>query len=182
MKMDWIDVGSQIVGALGVLIAAVSLAISAETRTDDLRWRQAEAARDALADIHRSPAASRALELLDCHIDGHPLQLVRPNGEVLLVDLKAACDAAMNRAPDPWLHDEVSRWLDWFLYYMDRSGFMLSKGFFSFEDLRGPFLPYAQPLLDHRPCVERIATAHNYEHALQLLERISQSRAAAPVA
>jgi hypothetical protein len=176
---DWLDAGSKFFGALGILIAGVGLYRSARTRGEDLRWRQATAAHDALSEIHKHPEASKAIDIMDCHLAGHAIRIrVADNSKEAVLTLDAVCSALATPGEGNDVDHELYRCFDWLFYFVDRSGFMVRNHFVQFGDIAGPLAPYAKLLRDRWDSFSSLASVHNYSDADVLLRRItSESRA-----
>jgi len=63
---DIIDVVAKSITALSFLLAATGLYFNWRVRKEDLRWRMATAARDALTDLHKNAFAVEAAQMIDC--------------------------------------------------------------------------------------------------------------------
>jgi hypothetical protein len=171
---DVVDAGAKLVGLLGVLFAALSLFLSFRTRRQELRWRQATAARELLAEIQNHPLAKEAERMMDCHIGGHLYDAPTPEIDckgVTIENIRAAIAGSAGNVPSA---SYIYSCFDWFLYYVDRIGYLARNSLLEVDDIAAPLLPYAKLLRREWTHFEKLVRDHGYDDASLLLRTLSR--------
>lgn len=172
---DLVDMVSKSVAAAGVLIAAWNLRRSALIRRDDLRWRAATGAHDALADIHHNEWAVQAVGMIDCHLAGDTYDA--PDSAL---GCRGVTVDRIGQALAGHRLDDASKYIfkcfDWFLYYLDRIAYLEKERLIRLADVETPLAPYAVFLNAHWSLFEGIAREHGYASVGLLVAKLADRR------
>jgi hypothetical protein len=169
---------TQALGIFGVAIAAFKgvwdMRISANQRKADLRWKQANAAKDLIADIHHDPHASKAVTMMDWS-EGSSIHQVGPDSvsldyvkdvlPALQKDQQSEC-----RDKDFYIHNAF----DWFFYYVDRIQHYIDRELIQYEDVRSVFKPYARKIGQHHDLYDKFLSSHDYDLARKFFQKFPE--------
>lgn len=148
---------------------------STKQRQAELRWRQASATREILAEIHRHERAAHAVMMLDWFESKHKYEI--EEGKEVEISY-AEVLAALARQPSE-CNDETDAFVrdcfDWFLYYMDRLEHYIRTGLITFEDVAPVFRTYAEKLAKNRSVYENFLRSHEYDLAMSFWKRYWES-------
>jgi hypothetical protein len=144
------------------------------------RWRQANAARELLTDIHDHPHAAAAVRMLDWGEKWQHYGL--PSGlraSINLAVAKTALDDAMSE-DESYLY--VRECFDWLLYYFDRLGQYVESDFVLLEDVRPVLRPYAIAIHNAGLACSELAAQRQYVFLEAFLYRLRGETADSPIA
>src|SRR6185295_7598847 len=137
----------------------------------EFRWKQVNAARELLTDIHKHEFAVNAVRMLDWHRGKHEYEL--PDGsrvtisweEILraLAQKQAACDSKV----DTFVRD----CFDWFFYFLDRIEHYTIAGLVERQDVEMVFKPYASIIQADRSVFWPFLEYHEYRLAMEFFDR-----------
>ena len=168
---------TQAIGVLGVAIAAFKglwdMQSSARQRKADLRWKQANAAKDLVTDVHQDKFSSNCVRMLDWN-QGSTLHEVKEGKTVALSYQQHVLPALQKNDQSACNLDEdhyIRNCFDWFFYYMDRIQHYIDRGLIEFEDVRPVFKPYVRKIGQHRSIYEGFVGCCEYELALKFLRQ-----------
>lgn len=171
---DW----GQLLGyfvAVPVAIAGLGKAVyeigaNRKQRAEDLRWRQAQAAKDLLDDIHNHELAKHAIHMLDW-ADGSAEYDV--NGRKVTISYPKVLEAlALNNGEYCEEYQAYVRdCFDWFLYRVDRIEHYIRRGLIQFGDVEDVFLVYAREIGFHQDVFDSFLQFHEYNLARQFFAR-----------
>jgi hypothetical protein len=168
---------TQAIGVLGVAIAAFKglwdMQSSARQRKADLRWKQANAAKDLIADVHHDKFASNCVRILDWS-QGSTVHEIKEGQTVTLSYQQHVLPALQKNDQSACNLDEdhyIRNCFDWFFYYIDRIQHYIDRGLIEFEDVRSVFRPYVRKIGQHRSLYEEFVGFCEYELPLKFLRQ-----------
>lgn len=133
----------------GLFKSIYEIGASRKQRADELRWKQANAAKELLDDIHNHELARQAIHMLDW-ADGSPEYKVSENVSTVISYPDVLKALAMNKAERC---DDKSAYIrdcfDWFFYRVDRIEHYIRRGLIEFDDVKDVFKVYASELTRH---------------------------------
>lgn len=166
---------TQALGVLGVAVAAVKgvwdMQNSAKERKADLRWKQANAAKDLITDVHHDKFSSNCVCMLDWS-QGFTVHEIKEGKTVTLSYQQHVLPALQKNDQSACSLDEdvyIRNCFDWFFYYVDRIQHYIDRGLIEFEDVRPVFKPYVRKIGQHRTIYEEFIGFCDYELALKFL-------------
>jgi hypothetical protein len=159
------------VAILGFAKAIYEISASREQRAEELRWKQAQAAKELLDDIHLHELASQAIHMMDW-VDGSAEYKVREDLSVV-IDYSAVLNALALNQGQPC--DERCAYIrdcfDWLFYRVDRIEHYIRRGLIEFEDVRDIFKVYAREVAFHEDIFEDFLRFHEYSLAREFFAR-----------
>lgn len=172
---DWVQLGALVVGIVGGLIAVVQaiyeMRASTRQRYLDLRWRQANAAKELISDIHRDQRAAAAVVMMDWCDGTHEYDLGGGRRERLSYDDVLAALAKPDRECCQPSEHFVRDAFDWFFYYVDRIEHYIQTGLIEFVDVETVFEPYVRAFRKDFPIFDGFIAARDYELVPKFLAR-----------
>lgn len=175
---DVFDMLSKTVGALGVFIGAISLVLGLRVRKEDLRWRKASTAREALTDIHKNEYAVEAVHLIDAERWGEDYAVPTSRQEIEPVSASVIRRIVSGENVDgivtPAAVAYVRRCFDWLLYYLDRVGYQATADMLI--DFEAPLVPYTEFINRHwASYFARIVALENYSAVPGQIARLARA-------
>ena len=166
---DMIEVSSWAVGIIGGLTAAFvagrQLKSNNEQRKVELRWRQANAAREIISDIHGNEWARNAVTMLDWSAGKHMFSF-RGNEGVELSYERDVLPALQKPQSDVLgVEQDVVYCFDWFFYYINRIEHYINTNLIAFADVEDIIMIYSGRIKEHESIFNAFMTAHSYHLA-----------------
>lgn len=158
----------------GFAKAIYEISASRKQRAEELRWKQAQAARELLDDIHQHEFAKQAIHMMDW-VDGSAEYKIRDNLNVV-IDYPAVLKALdLNQGE---ACDDSSRYIrdcfDWLFYRIDRIEHYIRRGLIQFEDVRDVFKVYARQVESREDVFNSFLRFHEYSMAREFFARFKQ--------
>ena len=159
------------VGLDGLFQAIYEIGANRKQRADELRWKQAQAAKELLDDIHNHDLAKQAIHMLDW-VDGSAEYKIRDGLNVVINYPDVLSALAMNQGePCNESQQYIRDGFDWFFYRIDRIEHYIRRGLIQFEDVRDVFKVYAREVGYHEDVFEDFLKFHEYTLAQQFFAR-----------
>jgi hypothetical protein len=159
--------GVAIIGGLIAAFVAISqLKLNANQRKNELRWRQANAAKESINDIHSNNWSRNAVTMLDWSEGQHRLKFEgKDNIEIFYEeDVIRALGKLQSECSD--LEQDIVDCFDWFFYFIDRIEHYIRTNLIEFEDVKDVFSIYSKKIKKHEELYENFMKAHSYELAI----------------
>lgn len=168
---DWAQLTAWFAAIIGGYIAAqkaiAEMHASTRQREEELRWKQANSAKELIADIHHHPLASSAVRMLDWSEGTTDYQL-SPATAPRKIGYTEVLSALRKPQVDS---DEVEKYVqecfDWFFYYIDRIQHYIDRGLVTFADVQSVFKAYAIKIFCHEDIYEKFMLSKQYDLALK---------------
>lgn len=175
LVMDWFEVISKSVAILGGILLAIKaiieLSASTAQRTQDLRWKKANVARELIKEIHADKRAMDAIEMLDWGSGRHEYS-PEEGGDVRVGEEDVVRALGKGRPQAVSKKDEfVWESFDWLFYYLDRLEHSIRTGLIDFEDVHDVFRHYADLIQARRQTYDRVITTQDYRLVAPFLDR-----------
>lgn len=161
-----------VVGGLVAAFAAVhQMKSNIEQRRSELRWRQANAAKEIIDDIHHNDWAKNAVTMLDWSEGNHGCEF-KEGKPVEISYLKDVIPALQKIQPEcSSVEQDIVYCFDWFFYFIDRVEHYIRTSLIEFEDVKEVFKPYNKKIRMHKQVFEDFMSAHSYESASNFWKR-----------
>ena len=175
LTKDIIQSASWIVGILGGLllawVAIRQLKSNVEQRKNEQRWRQAQAAKEAINDIHSNSWGRNCVTMLDWSEGKHRINFEEKQS----VEISYAKDV-IPALGKPYREcsetdQNVVYCFDWFFYFIDRIEHSITTSLIQFGDVEDVFRQYAHKIKEHRETYEAFMKAHGYHLAVAFWKR-----------
>jgi hypothetical protein len=169
-QKDIIQVVSWGVAILGGLIAAYvaihQLKLNAEQRKNELRWKQANAAREIINDIHSNIWAKNAVTMLDWSEGNHRLKFEDKNSVEISYekDVIPALKKSQSECSD--LDQDIISCFDWFFYFINRIEHYIGTDLIKFEDVEDIWRLYGEKIKRQEEVYETFMITHSYKLAI----------------
>lgn len=176
---DWIDLVTLIggvVAVIGGLIAAFKtiqeLQQSRRQRDEELRWKQANIAKQLLDELFDHEYSENAVLMLDWN-KGKREYVVR--GESLIISYKDVLEALKKEQSDSLSDKEmyIRECFDFFFYFVDRIKHYININLINFDDIKAPLKSYAKKITFDGEVYYSFMQAQEYEYADKLLKQLS---------
>jgi len=159
---------------VGFAKAIYEISASRKQRAEELRWKQAQAAKDLLDDIHHDKLASQAIHMMDW-VDGSADYKIRDNLSVIISYPVVLSALALNQGEicnerDAYIRD----CFDWLFYRVDRLEHYIRRGLIQFEDVQMVFKVYAREVGYHEDVFRSFFQFHEYDLAREFFARYSK--------
>ena len=156
-----------IAGLLAAFVAIRQLKLSTEQRQIELRWRQANAAKESINEIHGNSWAKNAVIMFDLS-EGkhHRLTFVEEKHRVEICyekDVIPALEKSYRECSD--IEQDIAYCFDWFFYFVDRIEHYIRTDLIKFEDVEDVFRPYSEKVKEHEQVFETFMNKHSYKLA-----------------
>lgn len=173
---DIIQVAAWAVAIIGGLIAAFvanrQLKLNMEQRRTELRWNQANAAREIISDIHNNSWARNAVTMLDWSEgkrrfkfeDGDSVEISYED-HVLL-----ALQKPQNQISSA-LEQDIVYSFDWFFYFVNRIEHYIRTNLIAFEDVVDICKLYGGKIKSNASMYETFMKNHSYDLAVEFWKR-----------
>ena len=169
---------------LGSAIALYNFFDNVRVHKSELRWKQANIAREIIREIHEHEKAKIAVLMMDWNVCFrlHPyredanIEFTVKYEEVLDILPDVARYDINNVAKDFDKEDKVYYILDcfdWFFYYIDRIEQNIRSGLILFENVKYVFLPYHLKIMNNKPVFDEFMKARCYLLAPEFWKRYS---------
>jgi hypothetical protein len=139
-------------------------------RIKELKWKQADAARSILHEIHEHPLAQHASSLMDWtegkatyNVNGKP-------EEICYQDVLDALRLPLARLTEP-RQVFIRSCMDWFFYYIDRIEHYIRIELIDFEGVGPVFRPYVRRIKNDFDAYNALLKAQEYDLAQAFLRR-----------
>ncbi|MCX9011380.1 MAG: hypothetical protein OIN66_09690 [Candidatus Methanoperedens sp.] len=172
---DWFQVLFWAVAVIGGVVAGFKaiyeLHESTQQRVAELRWKQANAARDILSEIHHHTLAANAVVMLDWYEGMHDYKIEEGNKVVISYNdvISALRKTQLDNLEEKDIY--IRDCLDWFFYFIDRIEHYIRTGFISFQDVDTVFEPYAKKIMNQIKIYDDFMASHDYELARKFWRR-----------
>jgi hypothetical protein len=156
--MDEVQLGFWIIAAISAIVtAAIGISTfrkSIGERKLDLKWKQADAAKQFILEIHTNPFSGAAISMLDWFVIDKPDNFDKSKfTEIKYEDVLGAIPKISSRT-----YNEKERYIldcfDWFFYYVDRTEQHIIDGLFLFDNVKYIFYPYFKKISSHQDLYE----------------------------
>lgn len=182
IEAEWYKVTKDLIQALawiGTVIATVFAAFKAISevranrlqRAEELRWKQANAAKEIIKDIHSNNRAGNAAAMLDwsegkCRLTFEGNKSVEISYEK---DVIPALRKPLSECLD--LDRDIVYCFDWFFYYINRIEHYIRTNLIEFEDVEDICRLYSKKIKRHEKVYERFMNTHSYTLAIEFWKR-----------
>jgi len=172
---DIFQVASWLVGILGGLILAAvavrQLILNAEQRKNELRWRQANAAKEAINDIHSNNWAKNCVTMLDWSEGKHRFKFEdKPPVEISYdKDVIPALGKSYSECSD--IDQDIVYCFDCFFYFIDRIEHYIRTKLIEFADVEDVLRLYGGKMREHEQVYETFMKVHGYNLASAFWKR-----------
>lgn len=178
---DWIDLITLIggiVAVVGGLIAAFKtiqeLRQSRRQRYEELRWKQANIAKQLLDELFGHEYSENAVLMLDWN-KGQRKYVV--GNEFLIISYRDVLLALKKEQSDSLSDKEmyIRECFDFFFYFVDRIKHYININLINFDDIKAPLKCYARKINDNREVYYSFMQAQEYKYAEKLLKQLGNS-------
>src|SRR5260370_15233156 len=130
------------VAILGFAKAIYEISAGRRQRAEELRWKQAQAAKELLDDIHRHELARQAIHMMDW-VDGSAEYNIRENLNVV-INYPTVLKALTLNHGQPCAEESayIRDCFDCLFYHFDRIEHYIRRGLIQFVDVLYAFNPY----------------------------------------
>jgi hypothetical protein len=135
-------------GIITASLALINFRKSIRERQLDLRWKQADSAKEFVHEIHGNKAGV-AIEMLDWFILAKPVGADSSVPGLKYDDVLAAIPKISAKAFNEQEH-YILDCFDWFFYYIDRTEQHILDGLFRFDNVKFIFYPYYKKISSNR--------------------------------
>jgi hypothetical protein len=176
---DWVDLVTLIggvVAVIGGLIAAFKtiqeLQQSRRQRDEELRWKQANVAKQLLDELFGHEYSENAVLMLDWNKSKREYVV---GDESLIISYEDVLTALTKEQSDSLSEKEIyiRECFDFFFYFIDRIKHYININLTNFEDIKAPLKPYAKKINSHREIYYSFMQAQEYEYAEKLIKQLS---------
>jgi len=178
---DWAELITLIgglVAVVGGLIAAFKaiqeLRQSRRQRVEELRWKQANVAKQLLDELFAHDYSENAVLMLDWNKGKRGYAVGK---ESILISYNDVLAALGKEQSDSLSEKEmyIRECFDFFFYFIDRMKHYININLTNFDDVKGPLKPYAKKIKAHRDVYDNFMEAQEYEHAKELLRQLGDA-------
>jgi hypothetical protein len=172
---DLIQVASWTVAVIGGLTAALvairQLKLNTQQRKTELRWKQANAAKEIIDDIHNNNWAKNAVAMLDWSEGKHRFRFEGGNTVEISYenDVLAALTKKHGECSD--LEQDIIYCFDWFFYFINRIEHYIRTELIKFEDVEDVFNIYGEKIKQNEQVFENFMQVHSYRLAVDFWKR-----------
>lgn len=156
---------------VGLAKAIYEVRANRKQRADELRWKQAQASKELLDDIHNHELAKQAVHMMDW-ADGSAEYEINDDLKMVISYPDVLKALARNKG------DACSEWqayirdcFDWFFYRVDRIEHYIRRGLIQFEDVKDVFSVYAREVAAHKDVFGDFLQFHQYNLAREFFAR-----------
>ena len=177
---NWLKLVTLMIGVVGGVVALIRGAyeISENTRQHraDLRWKQANAAKELLSDIHHDQRAAAAVLMMDW--SDRPRNYDIGSGQQTSLSYKDVLAALAKKTDEDSDQKEtyIRDSFDWFFYYLDRIEHYIETGLIEYVDVASVFRPYVRKIRKNNDVYGQFIASHEYELVPQFISRFGASR------
>jgi hypothetical protein len=172
---DIFQVASWLVGILGGLILAAvairQLKLNAEQRKNELRWRQANAAKEAINDIHSNNWGNNCVTMLDWSEGKHRLIFEGKHPVEISYDQDVIPALVKSYSECSVVEQDIVYCFDWFFYFIDRIEHYVRTKLIEFADVEDVFRGYAGKIRQHEEVYDAFMKVHGYNLASAFWKR-----------
>jgi hypothetical protein len=163
-----------LVALFGLGRAFYDIAANRKQRADELRWRQAQASRELLDDIHNHELAKQAVHMLDWV--GSSAEYKISENQVANINFQEVCNALALHGNDPCGESQayIRDCFDWFFYRIEQIEHYIRRGLIQFEDVQHVFRVYAREIAKHKEVFDGFLKFHEYDLARDFFARYSK--------
>jgi hypothetical protein len=159
---------------VGFSKAIYEISANRKQRADELRWKQAQASKELLDDIHHDKLASQAIHMMDW-IDGSAEYKIREDLKVFINYQIVLNALALNEGEHCNERDAYIRdCFDWLFYRVDRIEHYIRRGLIQFGDVQDVFKVYAREIDHHKSVFRSFLQFHEYHLARDFFARFGQ--------
>jgi hypothetical protein len=154
---------SIVVAITTAIIALANFRKSILERKLDLRWKQATAAKEFMAEIHTHKFSGAAISMLDWFEigDDDNFDKKRITEKIKYEEVLAAMPKVINETCSDREH-YILECFDWFFYHIDRTEQHIADGLFLFENVKFIFFPYYKKIRKHKGVYENFMKKRYY--------------------
>jgi hypothetical protein len=159
------------VAVVGLIKAIYEIGASRKQRAEELRWKQANAAKELLDDIHNHELAKQAVHMLDWS-EGSAEYKINDDLKIAISYPDVLKALALNQG------DVCTEWqayirdcFDWFFYRVDRVEHYIRRGLIQFADVEDVFSVYAREIAAHKDIYGDFLQFHQYNLAREFFAR-----------
>ena len=173
---DWAQIVTTLVGIAAFLFTAFKAIVEVKAnrgqRSEELQWKQAQAAKGLLDDIHHDEFARQAVHMMDWP-DGEPQRYKLSDGST--ADIGYSDVLAALRLNKGEACDDRSRYIrdcfDWFFYRVDQIEHYIRRKLIQFDDVNVVFVSYARQVANHPEVFGGFLEFHEYDLARAFFAR-----------
>ena len=172
---DVIQVASWVVAVIGGLIAAFvairQLKSNTEQRKTELRWRQANAAKEIISDIHTNNWAKNAVTMLDWSEGKHRFKFEEKDSVEISYDKDVLPSLTKRQSECSAIEQDIVYCFDWFFYFINRIEHYVRTELIAFEDVEDICRLYGEKVRKHEQVFETFMSVHGYKLASDFWKR-----------
>lgn len=174
---DMIEVASWVAAIAGGLTAAVvgrrQLESNLEQRKVEFRWKQANAAREIISDIHGNEWARNAVTMLDWSEGKRIFKFQDEDGVELSYERDVLPALQKSQKDVSGVEQDIVYCFDWFFYYINRIEHYINTNLIEFTDVEDVVMLYSKKIKDHESIFNAFMTSHSYQLATAFWKRRS---------
>lgn len=176
---------AQLVTLIGGLVAVVGGLIAAfkaihelrqnrKHRIEELRWKQANVAKQLLDELFSHDYSENAVLMLDWNKGKREYAIGNESMVISYPDVLTALDKEQS---DSLSEKEmyIRECFDFFFYFVDRIKHFIDINLTSIDDVKGPLKPYARKIKAHRELYDNFMAAQEYEYAKEFLRQLNDA-------
>jgi hypothetical protein len=179
---DWVGIVTLIGGVVAVvggLVAAFKaiheLRQSRKQRDEELRWKQANVAKQLLDELFvQNDYSENAVLMLDWNRGKRDYIVGKESILISYDDVLAALGKEQSESlskKDMYIRE----CFDFFFYFIDRIQHYININLTNSDDVQTPLKPYAKKIKAHREVYERFMTSQDYDAAKQFLRQLGDA-------
>ena len=162
-------------GLLAALLALIQASLSLRQRSRDMRWKQAELARNMMDEWFDFVPSDNALRMFDegageYEVEKYGKHLVQPN-----IDIPKALSFRYTEA-EKEKYQMILRCLDTLFYYFDRAEHSLNIKVVRFEDMQFPTEYYIKRMVKYKEQIDQYLPHVGHDRAKDFLYRFEAWR------
>jgi hypothetical protein len=175
---DWAQLAAWFAAIIGGSIAAqraiAEMRASRHQREEELRWKQANSAKELITDIHHHPLASSAVRMLDWSEGATDYQLSPTTAPIKIRYAEVLSGLQKPQVDSDDVEKYVQECFDWFFYYIDRIQHYIDRGLVTFADVQSVFKAYAIKISCHKDIYEKFMSSKQYDLALKFWRQCTE--------
>ena len=141
-------------------------------RARELRWKQAESARQLIDQMFHEEDSNYATIMLDSYTRTYPVPGAG-DVEITWTDVLQALNVQSFAKEDP-KSDFIRDCFDMLIYYLDRFEHLIQAGLITFEHVRTPIQYYVDPMAEHKAIFIPYIQFCKYKNIWRFLDRFPE--------
>jgi hypothetical protein len=172
---DIIQVAAWAVAIIGGLIAAFvasrQLKLNTEQRKTELRWKQANAAREIISDIHSNSWSRNAVTMLDWSEGIHRYKFEDGDSVEISYEKDVLPVLKKPQREVTGVEQDIVYCFDWFFYYINRIEHYIRTNLIASEDVSDIAKLYGGKIRANASAYEAFMQKHSYDLAIEFWKR-----------